>query len=234
MRPARHSFRADVAALLIAVVAITPRTLPAQENAYDAGGMRVEVLGLKHWTLAGLQDTLARRFPEQTLHDDACMAVLRDSLGFADAQVLRLTIIGGPRAKSPTERRDYLIIKVVEPQDSALVAWMPSPSGVNAVRQDYASFVNASIKGGRGGSFDSNWLLPALSLYRRDSLPRALGVAGHPQLKTDAERLWTFLDGSRSPASRDTALAALQGDALYLNRLMATAVLVNFAGDERA
>ncbi len=223
-----------IGALLLAALPCATRPLAAQQNAYDTGDMRVEVLGLRHWTLATLQDSIARRVPGQTLHDDGGIVTLKDSLRFADVQVVRLTMIGGPDAKSPTERRQFLVIKVVEPQDSALVAWAPSPRGMNVVRPEYAAFVGASVSGVGMRSFDSNWLQPALNMYRRDSVGRAQGVAPHPRLKKDAERLWTFLDDSRSPASRDTALAALHGDALYLNRLIAVAVLVNFADDDRA
>lgn len=105
--------------------------------AYDAPGTRVEVLGLHRWTLGALQDSVRRRVPGQSLSDAACMVTLRDSLHFADALVEDHTY---STPGEPTRR--YLIIKVIEPQDSARVHWRPAPrDSFTVLRPSYAGLV---------------------------------------------------------------------------------------------
>src|SRR4051812_34702076 len=48
---------------------------------------RLEILGLKRWTLAMIQDSLARYAPHDSLLSHACAAILRGKLHFADAAV---------------------------------------------------------------------------------------------------------------------------------------------------
>lgn len=220
------------AATLAALLPLAP-PLEAQ-RAYDVDGKRVEVFGLRHWTLAALQDSVGRIMPGQALHDAACMVTLTQTLGFADAEVTQMTMIGGPGAASPTARRDYLLIKLVEPQDSAEVVWAPEPQGLSVTRPEYVPLVQPSLGERRVVAFGWTWFLPALQYYALDPAGRAQRLATRPQLQADAPRLWAFLDAQRTPASRDTALAALRGDALYVNRLVAAMILVNFANDDRA
>ncbi|HEU5209692.1 MAG TPA: HEAT repeat domain-containing protein, partial [Longimicrobiales bacterium] len=204
------------------------------QRAYYAPGQRVEVFGLRHWTPAALQDSISRKVPGQALHDAACMATLTQTFGFADAEVTRLTMVGGPGAKSPTDRRHYLLIKLVEPQDSAEVVWAPEPRGMSVLRPEYASLVQPSLGETHATAFGWTWFLPALQYYGLDSAGRAQGLKQYPQLQKDASRLWAFLDAQSSPASRDLALIALRDDALYVNRLVAAMILVNFADEDAA
>ncbi len=192
--------------------------------AYDAPGTRVEVLGLHRWTLGALQDSVRRRVPGQSLSDAACMVTLRDSLHFADALVEDHTY---STPGEPTRR--YLIIKVIEPQDSAWVHWRPAPrDSFTVLRPSYAALV-LPVTDSRGRLWMGRLLGP-LQLYNRDSAVRADVIGSRSEAaRADAERLWTFLDAHRAEADRRTALAALRNDGPYANRVVAAAVLANFA-----
>lgn len=211
---------AALAGLLTAGVAKTS----GAQVAYDAPHARIEVLGLQNWTLKALQDSIRQRVPGQTLADAACMVTLRDSLHFADALVQNLTYsLNGEPA------RHYLIIKVVEPQDSARVRWRPAPrDSFTVLRPSYAAVI-LPVTDSLGRLWMSRLLGP-IQLYHRDPSVRAAMMRGRPDAaRADAERLWNFLDAHRAEADRRTALAALRKDGPYANRIVAAAVLANFA-----
>jgi hypothetical protein len=223
MHPAgwRVVSRASLAALLTAGVA----DAAGAQVAYDAPHTRVEVLGLQRWTLEALQDSIRHRVAGQTLADAACMVTLRDSLHFADALVNDLTYSSAPG--QPT--RHYLVIKLVEPQDSARVRWRPPPrDSFTVLRPDYAAVVipvTDSL-----GQLSMGRLLGPLQSYNRDSSVRAAMMLARPEAaRIDAWRLWRFLDGHRSDMDRRTAMGALRKDGPYANRIVAAAVLANFA-----
>ena len=79
----------------------------------------VEVIGLRRWTISMLQDSLRKYQPDGDLGDAACGATLRDSLGFAEAGVLRF-------------RDGRVILTAIEPPDSARIV-LRSVSGATAV-----------------------------------------------------------------------------------------------------
>jgi hypothetical protein len=153
------------------------------------------------------------------------MVTLRDSLHFADAWVNDLTY--SPARGEPS--RHYLIIKVIEPQDSARVRWRQPPTDTFTVlRPAYATVILPATD-----SLGELWmsrLLGPLQLYPRDSAVRSALMRSRPGAsRADAERLWSFLDAHRAEADRRIALAALRKDGPYANRVVAAAVLSNFA-----
>src|SRR5690348_16960667 len=78
--------------------------------------VRLELIGLKRWTVPMIQDSLRRYAPNDSLMSHACAAVLREKLRFADASaVYYTTTTAGMQAKP------YVAVTVVEPQDSALI-----------------------------------------------------------------------------------------------------------------
>jgi hypothetical protein len=194
--------------------------------AFDAPSGRVEVLGLRAWTLEMLRDSIRRRFPGQTLEDAACMVTLRDSLHFADALVQRV-IYSSPGAAAAV--RDYLVVKVIEPQETTRVRWAPEPPDTFTVlRPAYAALV-LSATDSLGRLWTGRLFWP-LQFYTRDSAARARALeGGGPTGREDASRLWRFLAEHRAEADRRTALAALRRDGFYANRVVASAVLANFA-----
>lgn len=215
-----------LAALSALFTAAVPEKVSAQV-AYDAPGTRVEVLGLQRWTLKALQDSIAQRVPGQTLADAACMVTLRDSLHFADVLVNHLTY-----SMSGEMTKHYLIIKVIEPQDSARVRWRSAPrDSFKVLRPNYAAViipVTDSV-----GTLWMGRLLGPLQLYNRDPALRLAAIRALPKAgQADATRLWSFLDTHRAEADRRTALAALRKDGPYANRVIAAAVLANFADED--
>jgi hypothetical protein len=229
MQPNRYGVVSLTALVGLFLASATQRV--GAQVAYDAPhskaghSVRVEVLGLRHWTLKALQDSIRHRVPGQTLEDAACMVTLLDSLHFADALVQSRV---RPASAGEAEQ-EYLVIKVIEPQDSARVRWRPAPrDSFKVQRPDYASVVLPVTSW--NGQLLSGRLNEPLQLYGRNPADRAAAIRGRPQIvHDDAERLWSFLDAHRSESNRYTAVAALRQDGPYVNRVVAAAVLANFA-----
>lgn len=80
---------------------------------------QVEVLGLRRWTLAMIQDSLDKYAPGENLASHACAAVLRYKLGFADAASNTFTDQSVKDAAGRPLQR--VTVSVIEPQDSARV-----------------------------------------------------------------------------------------------------------------
>jgi hypothetical protein len=196
----------------------------SSQVAYDAPSGRVVVLGLRAWTLGMLQDSIRRRVPGQRLETAACMVTLRDSLHFADASVTAINYSSGEGAV-----RTYLVVKLIEPQQATRVRWAPAPPDTFTVlRPAYAPLV-LSATDSLGGLLLGQLFWP-LQFYARDSAARTLALAhGGPTGREDAKRLWQFLAEHRTEADWRIALTALRRDGFYANRVVAAAVLANFA-----
>ena len=190
--------------------------------AYDSPSGRVEVLGLRRWTLKMLQDSVRHYVPGQELHEAACMVTLRDSLGFADASVARFewTPPGQPL-------RSFLTIKVVEPAQASQVQWdVRARSEFTSLLPDYAPLI-LPVTDARGdvlsGRID-NWL------QFSDSGRRELALANAPSgARADADRVVEFRRSQRSEPSRQRAMRVLASDGFWVNRMAAVVVLSNFA-----
>jgi hypothetical protein len=154
---------------------------------------------------------------------------LRDSLHFADAFVQSLTLVGGPPESGGTpEVRTYLVIKVVEPRDSARVRWGPSaPDSFKVLRPEFAEVV-FPVTDSAGGLWVGRLMWP-LQFYSRDSTERASALERQPRARDDAVRLWRFLERRRSESDWRMALRAARRDGPYINRSVATMILANFA-----
>ncbi len=208
--------------LAIALVLIAP-PIRAQV-AYDSPRGRVEILGLQQWSLQMLRDSVRSRVPGMELHDAACMVVLRDSLGFADALVNSLHFATSD--DSPVEK--FLVIKLVEPQERMRVQWLQTRRDTFTVlRPDYAPIILAATDTS-GGLWIGRIMWP-LQFYGRGPQARKEAVASAPaSIRADAERLWSFLEGRRTEADWHRARRVLRRDGQYANRLMAASVLGNF------
>ncbi len=208
------------ATLLAGVVLVTP---VGAQVAYDSPRGRVEVLGLRTWTLQMLQDSIRRRVPGQTLEDAACMITLRDSLHFADASVAGYSGVPGAAG------RRFLVVKVIEPQEATRVRWARQPPDTfNVLRPMYATLILPATDS-LGRLWQERLFWP-LQFYARDSAARAQSLEqGGPSGREDANRLSHFLAEHRTDADRHTALIALRRDGFYANRVVAATVLMNFA-----
>lgn len=223
MRSKQCKPRTVLFAGLVTALAALPCAGRAQIG-YDSPAGRVEVLGLKRWTLKMLQDSIRHYIPGQELHSAACMVTLRDSLHFADAEVVTTS-----SAQPGHARVTFLVIKVVEPQDSARVRWdQTERNDFTSLRPEYAPLVLPATD--TAGMFLRNRILQWLQYYPRDSAARTSALAHAPEsARTDAHRLWEFLDDHRSEADRVRAMRILKRDGFYVNRFVASAVLANFS-----
>jgi hypothetical protein len=216
----RTALRILALGALVALGAIQPASA---QTAYDGKHARVEVLGLHRWTLRMLQDSVANYVPGASLESAACMMILRDSLHFADALVNNVDM----SSRSDEGPKQYLIIKVVEPADRARVSWARAPGNAfSSLRPDYAH-VLLPVTDSTGGVWMGRLEYP-LQFYARDSADRAR-VLADPRARTDAQRLFAFLDAHRSEGDRSMAMQVLRTDGFAYNRAVAAMVLVNFA-----
>ena len=181
-------------------------------------------MGLKHWTLPMLRDSIRHYVPGQDLHDAAYMATLREKLGFADALVMTYEGFGPPGA-------EFLLIKLVEPQERERVRWNTVPvDSFQSLRPDYAPLI-VPITDTAGGVWMGrfmNWLQHGDSATR---VLMATDFAKRSKTTTavdDANRLTAFLRTQQGDTARRRAMRAVQHDGFWVNRMSAAVVLSNF------
>jgi hypothetical protein len=212
----------DSRSIVVACALIGAPELVRAQVAYNAPTGRVEVLGLRRWTLAMLQDSIRRYVPGQELHDAACMVTLRDSLHFAEASVEWFEM--APPGQLVTK---FLTIKVIEPEQANRVQWdARRRSEFSSLVPNYAPFVLA-ITDSTGTVARGRvlfWLQDASDAWREQELTHAPAAR-----RADAARLDTFLAERRNDSDRRRAMTVLVRDGLWVNRMMAAVVLANFA-----
>ncbi len=216
----RRLIKIRFAVTLLALL-IMPTWTRAQAT-YDSPSGRVEVLGLKRWTLAMLQDSIRRYAPGQELHDAACIVTLRDSLHFVEASVEHFEM-----APPGQPRRSYLTIKVIEPQDSSLVRWDVRPRNeFSAALPSYAP-VMLPLTDSAGG-VQRGRLLFWLQ-FPQGADREAAALRRSPTARADEKLVSDFLSGRIGEADRVRAMKVLARDGYWANRMVAAAVLSNFA-----
>jgi len=178
---------------------------------------RLELIGLKRWTLAMIQDSLARYAPGDSLTSHACAAILRGKLGFADAAVQYYAPGFGGNIKG------YFAVPIVEPQDSARVRYRARPRDSVPDRADWAAAL--AVFREHNQVFQSAIHRPPFLLGRMhpDSVEPRLALA-RPLLE--------FLREHRTEADRRTALWTLGHDRNVHQRAVAAVVLAGFAGND--
>jgi hypothetical protein len=220
----RIPFVAMLAAIAQSASFALPTTAAAQV-AYDSPKGRVEVLGLRRWTLAMLQDSIRRYVPGQELHDAACVVTLRDSLHFAEASVdqFEMDAPGQPR-------RSFLSIKVVEPEQAMRIQWdSRARNEFSSLLPDYAPLV-LSVTDSTGAVWRGRLLY---WLQFSDSDARVRAIAGKSEgRRADADLVFAFLARHHGEADRTRAMRVMALDGFWVNRMAAVAVLSNFAAHD--
>jgi hypothetical protein len=207
-----------------AALLVVPVTGTAQA-AYDSPTGRVEVLGLRRWTLAMLRDSIRRYVPGQELHDAACMVTLRDSLHFVDASV---TSFGNAAPGAPP--RSFLSIKLVEPEQAASVQWdVRRRDEFSSLLPAYAPLILPVTDS--AGDVWSGRILQWLQYSDSGRRARAMARAKAPE-RADAERVFGFLRERRTEADRVRAMRVLARDGFWANRMAAVIVLSGFAAHD--
>src|SRR5918992_5414456 len=205
-----------VSAILLCLAAQAADAQAVLEN----DQMRLELIGLKRWTVAMIEDSLRRYAPKDSLLSHACGAILRDKLRFADASVrYHATTIDGKQMKK------FWIVTVVEPQDSGLVRYRGPFRDALPARRAWAPL---------RAVFEKHNIAFQEAVQRPDFL-----FSGAPLRKADstlrpALPLRRFLQSHRTPKDRRLALATLATDGNWQNRVAAVALLANFAPSDSA
>ena len=182
----------------LAMVGVVPPAVAqaptARENIVRTSSATVEVLGLRSWTIAMLNDSLRKYegYDLTTKQAHACAATLRYKLGFPDAAAIMLP---------GTSTSAYWLVTLVEPQDSARVRYRKLPLDTTGGRPDWAD-ARRMLKGQDSEGLQT-WLAAhktagdyavALTVLQRDSnmLDRILAL--HLILPfLDDDRTWTAL-----------------------------------------
>jgi hypothetical protein len=178
---------------------------------------RLELIGLKRWTLAMIQDSLARYAPGESLVSHACAAILREKLGFADAAVQYSPPGFNGRTKG------YFAVPVVEPQDSARVRYRELPRDSLPHAADWAEALAVFEK--HNQAFQSAIQAPAFLLGQMspDSVEPRLAAA---------RQLLKFLRAHRTHGDRQVALRTLARDSSPHNRVIAAVMLAGFVDSD--
>jgi hypothetical protein len=190
-------------------------TASPQSNVVENDHLRLELIGLKRWTIPMIQDSLRVYAPSDSLLSHACAAVLREKLKFADASVMHYSTTINGRQMKP-----YLAVTVVEPQDSALVRYrgpfrdsLPDRDAWGTARTIFEK-QNQAFQGAiqRLGFLLGTSPLDAADPALRLALP-----------------LRRFLRDHRAANDRRLALSTLATDGNWRNRAVAVLLLANFA-----
>lgn len=180
-------------------------------------GRTLEVLGLRLWTLAMVQDSLARYAPADSLQSHACAAVLRHTLGFADASSTTFIVEGvAPR----------IVVAVREPQDSGRVRYRMVKLDSTQSRADWR--VASDVMQRRPDIF---W--PAMQHYLdpRRTVARTWRSAAD---SAKASALSRFLSNRTSHNDLRTATTVLATSANMYDRAVAALVVANFPARDEA
>ena len=200
-----------------ALIALGLQTAAAQA-VLENDHMKVELIGLKRWTIPMIQDSLRRYAPDDSLLSHACAAVLREKLKFADASVVTYT-----NDVPGTWTKPYLAVTVIEPEDSALIRYRdPFPDSF----PDRVNWAPARRVFERHNiAFQHAIQRPEFLLGKSVRSPR-------DSLLRQALPLRGFLASHATPRDRELALATLAKDRNWRNRVVAALVLANFANND--
>lgn len=206
----------SVLAFALAACAPPPSGSP---TVLQVPGKSIEVVGLRRWSIAMLQDSLRKYAPGTTLDSDACAAALRYQLGFADAAATVYTL--------PGDSVERIVVVVVEPQDSARVRHRIAPMDTVAPRAEWAPLLRVISE--RPGQFQVS-----LWHYRAWQSGDSTTLRSLPESDSSTVRsVWRFLAGHQSSADKAAALSTVHADSNYWNRMAAVALLSNFTDDDR-
>lgn len=215
--------------LIAATLAAGPVALSAQKVAPASEG-QIEIIGLHRWTRQMIQDSLAAHFtgPDASLESHACAVNLRE-IGFAAAAV-QVFLNPGPTSNG----NRWTLITVVEPQDSARVRPISHFPDSLADRAEWAG-IRSAVATASGHSFGPAEFMRAAQFYplfaagRKEAALTLLKRVGAP---TGTAKAYPILAHHDSASDLSAALQSISTDANTNNRVIAAALLANFAASD--
>jgi hypothetical protein len=196
----------------IGMLGMAAGALRAQRAVLENDAMRVELIGLKRWTLPMLQDSLSRYAPHDSLLSHSCAAILRGTLHFADA--------AAEYAGSGPNEKTHVTVTVVEPQDSALIHYRAPYRDSQPDRRAWAPI---------GEAFDRHNQAFQYAVQHSTVLLADAPLAGMDTVANDVRSMRALVRRDHRPATRRAALATLRRDGNARNRVAAVVVLSQFA-----
>ena len=207
----RHRLRPKFIRVLAGTVAVAlaPAGVSSQQ-VLALPDRTVEFIGLQNWTMEMVQDSLAVYSPADSIHKHTCAAALRYRLGFAEAASVAYRDGGTP----------YVIVSVVEPQDSGRIRHRYLPLDTAGFREEWREAVQVIRT--RPHLFHI-----AVDGYTPDFSVR--GLQPPPHMGPDSAQvlgIWRFLAARQSEKDFQGALAVLTDGAPSLyDRVVAAAIL---------
>jgi hypothetical protein len=225
LRPSRACLPWVVA---LAFAAAGPRA--RAQRVIDTPDGRAEVIGLTRWTPQMLTDSLGLRAPGVSLFQTAeCTKALTDRLHFPGVHIEK-TVAGPPGVRALS-----VVIRVVEPPDSARVRWARAPRDTQPPPAAWAGLRRVFSDPRRGVFVEDLNGLALYGVYRTRGRAQALRYAAMSGADTArAVALWAALERHARPADLHLALRTLREDGGRQSRILATAVLANFPASDAA
>ena len=186
---------------------------------------RAEVIGLRRWTTQMLADSLQLSAPGISLFQTTeCTKTMTERLHFSSVYIERTFFSG-----QPAERAAAVVVRVVEPADSARIHWRRTPRDSQPIRKEWTELRRTMSDS--SGRFVERFInsLGIYGYFVRDGAQVAMQrVSNIGSDSVEALAFWTALNRRRSNADRRLAIRTLRRDGSRRNRMMAAAVLANF------
>lgn len=177
---------------------------------------KIELIGLRRWTVAMITDSLARYAPDSPLTGHACAAILREKLHFADASV-------NYYAQFPGQTKEYVAITIVEPEDSARIHYKPALRDSLPIRPEWRAAFAA---------FWKDNTLAQRALQQPEFYERTLSASDSAKYAELEPIHRLFANPTRADFGQ--ALNALDHDGSVTNRVVATIMLSQFVYSDTA
>ncbi len=172
---------------------------------------KAEIIGLKHWSLERLLDTLSVKFPGLSV--DKCAANLKDA-GFADASVIRYF---------DRDKKFYSVVTIIEPEFSKFVKYKDSFSDTLPNVKRWENIIKIFNE----HPFEFQIGLLTYNSNLDDIEADTTGIFEDLDKQTVIQ-MRDFLKSQKEDEDRDLAVWTLNNDGNYQNRIIASAVLINF------
>jgi len=170
---------------------------------------KAEILGLKNWSLQKVLDLLAVKAPGKSI--DKCAADLKQ-IGFPDASVIRYFDKDG---------KFYSVVTLVEPEFAKFVKYRNIPSDTLKDVPDWTQGI---------GIFKNNPMEFQIGLakYKLNQISKDTADFLKDLDEKKIKDFWQFISEHNHERDKELAIWILNNDGNYLNRVIASSILINF------